>query len=163
MGREADTAGSVAEALELLGGGARYDVVLLDLAMPEQDGLDLARRVRADATLAGVRLLMLTSVTSLDPDEVRAAGVDELLTKPVLSSLLRTALLPAAGEPADEPAPQAERRPWRARAGSSSWRTTRSTRWSRPACSPPSATPPTPPSTGSPPSRPRAPVPSTRS
>ena len=42
-------------------------MVLLDLAMPEQDGLDLARQIRADGALADVRLLMLTSVTALDP------------------------------------------------------------------------------------------------
>ena len=32
---------------------------------------------------------MLTSVTTLDPEGVSDAGVDELLTKPVMSSLLR--------------------------------------------------------------------------
>ena len=104
-GVESESATSVSEAMELLTGGSAYDIVLLDLAMPQQDGLELARQVRADATLAGLRLLMLTSVTTLDPEEIRAAGVDELLTKPALSSVLRTALLHLL---ADEPAAAAD-------------------------------------------------------
>ena len=43
---------------------------------------------------------MLSSVTTVDPDELRAAGVDEALSKPVLSSVLRGVLLRLlSGEP----------------------------------------------------------------
>ena len=97
-----DSAASVPEAWALLAGGSTYDVVLLDLAMPQQDGLELARQVRLDARLADLRLLMLTSVATLDPEEIRAAGIDEVLTKPALSSVLRTALLDLL---TDEPGP----------------------------------------------------------
>ena len=106
-----DSAASAQEGLALLSarhaeGSQPYDAVLLDLAMPETDGLDLARRIRASAAFDEVRLLMLTSVTAVDPDEVREAGVDDLLTKPVLSSVLRTALSALLGG-ADADAPPA--------------------------------------------------------
>jgi CheY-like chemotaxis protein len=91
-----DGAESVAEALPLLH-STHYDVVLLDLSMPEQNGLDLARQVRAEPSIADLRLLMLSSVTALDPAEVADAGVDRALSKPVLSSVLRAALLDVFG------------------------------------------------------------------
>ncbi len=95
-GVASDAAESVAEALPLLH-STRYDVVLLDLSMPEQNGLDLARQVRADPSTADLRLLMLSSVTTLDPEEIADAGVDRALSKPVLSSVLRGALLDVLG------------------------------------------------------------------
>jgi CheY-like chemotaxis protein/HPt (histidine-containing phosphotransfer) domain-containing protein len=103
-GVASDTVASVAEALARLD-ASTYDVLLVDLAMPEHDGLELARRVRADAALDGVPLLLLTSVPTLDRDRMREAGIDEVLTKPVLSSLLREALvqlLTGEHEPATE-------------------------------------------------------------
>jgi len=103
-GMTAATASSAAEAALMLEEGPAYDVVLLDLAMPGQDGLDLARQVRAAREPSDLRLLMLTSVTTLDPVEVAEAGVDQVLSKPVMSSLLRRSLLHLlAGEPMETP------------------------------------------------------------
>ncbi len=101
-GVTSDSTGSVAEAMAMLR-AAFYDVVLLDLSMPGQDGIDLAREVRADPAFAGLQLLMLTSVTALDPDVVREAGIDRVLSKPVLSSVLRGALLDLLAEDAVAP------------------------------------------------------------
>ncbi len=95
-GIDSDGTDSVSGALPMLRSTA-YDIVLLDLAMPEQDGLDLARQVRSNPALAGLPLLMLTSVTTLDPAEVTEAGIDRALSKPVLSSVLRGALLDVLG------------------------------------------------------------------
>ena len=68
--------------------------------MPESDGLDLARWVRANHALADVRMLMMSSQPTLDPAAAHDAGVDELLSKPVMSSALRQALLHLlTGEP----------------------------------------------------------------
>jgi PAS domain S-box-containing protein len=102
-GVESDSVASVAEGLARLE-VSTYDVVLVDLAMPEQDGLDLARQVRADAALDRVPMLLLSSAPPMDRDQVRAAGIDEVLAKPVLSSVLRGALVQLlVGEP--EPSP----------------------------------------------------------
>ena len=65
-GVASDSAQSAAEAMallehSLLDDSPRYSIVLLDLAMPQQDGLDLARTIRSRPEWAGLRLLMLRS------------------------------------------------------------------------------------------------------
>jgi two-component system phosphate regulon response regulator PhoB len=79
---------------------ARPDLILLDVQMPRLDGLEVCRRLRADASLAGTRIVMLTAAGQ-DADRARglAAGADEYLTKPfsplALFTLVRS-LLPEA-------------------------------------------------------------------
>jgi DNA-binding response OmpR family regulator len=68
--------------------------------MPRLDGLEVCRQLRADASLAGTRIVMLTAAGQ-DADRARglAAGADEYLTKPfsplALFTLVRS-LLPEA-------------------------------------------------------------------
>jgi two-component system CheB/CheR fusion protein len=62
----------------------RPHTVLLDLGMPEMDGLEVARRIRADPAWAGVRIAALTGWgQESDRERTRAAGFDFHLTKPV--------------------------------------------------------------------------------
>jgi PAS domain S-box-containing protein len=88
---------SASEALGALRDGLRtgdpYDGVLLDLAMPERDGLSLAADVRAVPELADTVLLLLTSHAGADSAATREAGIAACLTKPVLAGVLREALL----------------------------------------------------------------------
>lgn len=67
---------------QLQADGASYDLVLTDVQMPNCDGLELTRRIRDHATLAGLPVLALTSLST---DEARregeAAGVTEYLVK----------------------------------------------------------------------------------
>ena len=100
------TAATALRALELMreaaGSGERFDAVLLDMAMPECDGLQLAAMVRADERLAETPLIMLTSSSEPDEEELRQAGIVECLTKPVLAGDVLEALLRAldSGAPA---------------------------------------------------------------
>jgi two-component system phosphate regulon response regulator PhoB len=79
---------------------ARPELILLDVQMPHLDGLEVCRRLRADAALAGARIVMLTAAGQ-EADRARglAAGADDYLTKPfsplALFALVR-ALLPEA-------------------------------------------------------------------
>jgi CheY-like chemotaxis protein len=58
-------------------------VVLLDLGMPEMDGFDVARAIRAEGH-AHVRIVALTGWgQQADRERTRAAGFDHHLTKPV--------------------------------------------------------------------------------
>ena len=59
------------------------DIILLDVMMPEMDGYEVAKRLRANATTATTPILMFTAKTQLD-DKVTGfeAGADDYLTKP---------------------------------------------------------------------------------
>jgi CheY-like chemotaxis protein len=60
------------------------DTVLLDLGMPGMDGLEVARRLRADPSRAGLRIVALTGWgQESDRRRTREAGFDHHLTKPV--------------------------------------------------------------------------------
>ncbi|MCH7820895.1 MAG: response regulator [Proteobacteria bacterium] len=61
-----------------------YDVLLLDMQMPEMDGLDLARAVQAMPALAELVLVLLSSVTGdVQNSQIQEAGISAHLTKPV--------------------------------------------------------------------------------
>ena len=62
----------------------RPDIVLLDIGLPELDGSEVARRLRADPETNEVRLLALTGYgRATDIARAREAGFDGHLTKPV--------------------------------------------------------------------------------
>jgi CheY-like chemotaxis protein len=87
-------------------GGRPFDVAIIDLLMPEIDGLSMARHIRDDATLAATPLMMLTSLTSRgDARLSREAGFDAYLTKPVKKALLASGLRTLIGMAA-EPTPE---------------------------------------------------------
>jgi len=73
--------------------GDRFELVVLDRHMPEIDGLELARHIRADRSLNPIHLILLTSM-SRDPGTEPAAvdGIDAHLTKPVRQSDLFDAI-----------------------------------------------------------------------
>jgi two-component system, chemotaxis family, sensor kinase CheA len=61
-----------AEAMEILENGQSFDLIVSDIDMPEIDGLELARKIRADARWKSVPMIALSS---LDRDEDRKAGI----------------------------------------------------------------------------------------
>lgn len=83
---------SGAEALARLA-HARPDLVLLDLNMPGESGLDLIRRIRADAGLAGLTLVVFTSSEEpAEADACYAAGADSYIYKPLNFALFQSVL-----------------------------------------------------------------------
>ncbi len=66
-----------------VGEGRPFSMVLLDLCMPDMDGLEFARRVTADPTLSGTPLVLLTSGPDISQADAVAAGIGARLTKPV--------------------------------------------------------------------------------
>ena len=77
---------------EAVTAGRPYDLAVLDLCMPEVDGLELARRAAADPALDVTGRVLLTSGPDLSRAETEAASLAVSLSKPVPMSLLRTAL-----------------------------------------------------------------------
>jgi PAS domain S-box-containing protein len=70
-----------------------FDVILLDLNMPEIDGYGLARMVQDDSRLASTPMIMLTSTAQRgEADKTEQAGIAAYLTKPVRSGQLRSTL-----------------------------------------------------------------------
>jgi two-component system, sensor histidine kinase and response regulator len=102
-GHRARLAGNGREALALAGQGA-FDLMLLDVHMPELDGIEVVRRVRERERITGAHLpIIALTARSRKEDRERclAAGVDDFLTKPVSAADLLAAidrLAPAAGE-----------------------------------------------------------------
>lgn len=76
------------QALEMLRTAAKqgeaYKVAVLDMMMPGMDGLELAVKIKADPSIAGTFLILLTSFgVSGDTKAVYEAGISACLTKPV--------------------------------------------------------------------------------
>jgi two-component system chemotaxis response regulator CheY len=89
FGVEADTAANGAEGLQRLSRPDRPELVLVDWNMPEMDGLEFVRRVRADPTLGGVRLVMVTTETEFERIETAMqAGIDEYVMKPFTAEMI---------------------------------------------------------------------------
>ncbi|WP_395700928.1 response regulator transcription factor [Aquabacterium sp.] len=81
-GYEVDAAGSLSAGRERLRAGG-YDALVLDLMLPDGDGLDLTRELRADARLKRLPLLMLTARGEpLDRVVGLELGADDYLPKP---------------------------------------------------------------------------------
>jgi signal transduction histidine kinase/DNA-binding response OmpR family regulator/predicted hydrocarbon binding protein len=92
-------------ALDLLEQGRTFDLALIDGQMPEMDGFELARRIRADGR-SDVRLVLLTSMNvGRDEARSRGPGFAATLTKPVKQSQLYDTLVGVmADHPRSEPA-----------------------------------------------------------
>lgn len=71
----------------------RPDLVLLDIGMPEMDGYEVARRLRACPGLGGLRIVALTGWgQDSDRRQTKAAGFDQHVVKPIESAVLATLL-----------------------------------------------------------------------
>jgi len=101
------TTGSGDEALKLLAEGVKegrmFELVLLDINLPEMMGVDLAKAIRALPECARLRIILLTNFgTKLSVREMQAAGVAECLQRPVTQSRVYdavvTVLAPASME-----------------------------------------------------------------
>ena len=105
LGWEVDAAFDGREALEALA-RRRYDVVLLDIQMPEVDGLEVARRVVATEPDPARRPWMIAVTANAivgDRETCLAAGMDDFVPKPMQPSALEAALERAMTERPSQP------------------------------------------------------------
>ncbi len=94
LGAEVDTAGNGTEALAAWEVG-RYDLVLMDCQMPEMDGLEATRAIRAREAAGGrprtIILALTANAFAEDRASCLAAGMDDLVAKPVTRDALAAA------------------------------------------------------------------------
>jgi len=89
--------GQAALALAL---SARPDLVILDVSMPELTGLDVCRRLKADAALEATPVFLLTARgQESDAEAGRVAGADQFFTKPFSPKHLVEQVRNAVGDP----------------------------------------------------------------
>ncbi len=92
MGYTADVAPDGLEAIAALE-RAQYDVVLMDVQMPELDGLEATRQIRARWPDRPVRIVAMTAnAMEGDREASLAAGMDDYLSKPIRPDELALAL-----------------------------------------------------------------------
>jgi two-component system chemotaxis response regulator CheY len=89
VGYEVLEAGNGLEALELLGTCDPVDLALVDWNMPEMDGLELVKAMRADRTYADMVVMMVSAESDMS-NVARAliVGADEYAIKPVTKDIL---------------------------------------------------------------------------
>ena len=79
---------------------SRPRLVLLDVEMPGLDGVEVARRIRADEALAGTFIVLLTSLSeATDVEAGMEAGANAYLTKPFSPQDLQTQVELLIGTP----------------------------------------------------------------
>jgi two-component system sensor histidine kinase/response regulator len=109
QGHDVRLASNGREALAVLGGGT-FDLLLLDVHMPELDGFQVVRTIRErEQTTGGHLPIIALTARSRTEDRERclAAGMDEFLSKPVRPADLWTAIdrVVIARPPAERPSP----------------------------------------------------------
>lgn len=79
----ADEVDSGAAALQSLS-QVTYDGVLLDISMPGLDGVEVCKRIRADPSLAGLRVVAYTAhAMEVEQQRYLEIGFDQVLVKPI--------------------------------------------------------------------------------
>ena len=82
--------------------GESFNLIILDLQMPEMDGLEVARRIQTMSGLGPLNIVMLTSMLMLQHDEqLQRAGILAHLMKPVRKAELLKAIVRILRPPAE--------------------------------------------------------------
>ncbi len=105
LGYRADIAGNGLEVLEALERKS-YDLILMDIEMPEMDGLEATAEVRRIWGEAGPRIVAMTANAMRgDRDRYLKAGMDDYVSKPIRIDALVQALTQGAPPPAADSDP----------------------------------------------------------
>ena len=83
------TNGKDAVAKILNGGNTRYDAILMDIQMPEMDGLEATRRIRKHLGATPLPIIAMTAhAMEIERKRCLAAGMDDHIAKPIVPAIL---------------------------------------------------------------------------
>jgi PAS domain S-box-containing protein len=104
------------EALDILRqaqvSGAPYALILVDLVMPDMDGIDLGRVIQQDPDLSGTQMILVSAYDAqAHTEKARDLHFAGILTKPIRQSQLFNALMKAAATIPDTPCEQEKPQP----------------------------------------------------
>ena len=81
---------SGADALEIAGGHDRPDLVLLDIMMPDMDGYEVCRRLKADSTTQDVPVIFITAMSEVEDETMGfSLGAVDYITKPIRPPIVK--------------------------------------------------------------------------
>ncbi len=101
MGYRADLASNGLEAVESVT-RQPYDVVFMDVQMPEMDGLEATRKIRAMSSVSQPRIIAMTAnAMQGDRELCLAAGMDDYISKPIRVNELVESLMRAGKKDVD--------------------------------------------------------------
>jgi CheY-like chemotaxis protein len=85
LGEEADVANNGLEALNAVL-NKKYDIVLMDIQMPEMDGYEATRRIRTDVSKSNQPFIIAVTAHALQGDQEKCieAGMNDYMSKPIL-------------------------------------------------------------------------------
>jgi PAS domain S-box-containing protein len=80
-----------------------FQLAIIDMRMPEMDGFELARRLKGESTLAGLPIIMMSSLDNRPERETLSdLGILSCLTKPVRQSVLLDAVVSSLAKHSEE-------------------------------------------------------------
>jgi CheY-like chemotaxis protein len=90
LGYEADSVANGKEVLEIVS-EKKYDLILMDVQMPEMDGLEATRMIRLCLSEQPVIIAMTANAMAGDREDCLRAGMEDYLSKPVnVDDLMKT-------------------------------------------------------------------------
>jgi two-component system chemotaxis response regulator CheY len=93
LGCETFEAGNGREALEFLKNQGKTDLAIVDWNMPEMDGLEFVRAVRADHAYDDMQIMMVTTENGLNHvTDALKAGANEYVMKPFAKDVIHKKL-----------------------------------------------------------------------
>lgn len=82
--RDIEQAGSAEDALKVLEGDSNVDIILMDVIMPDIDGIETVRQIKAKKELQGIPIVMVTVDTDVNTLHLAFdAGAVDYITKPI--------------------------------------------------------------------------------
>ena len=81
-----DVANDGVEAVKFMESGTTYDLILMDLFMPNLGGKEATMKIRSMNNGSALKIVALSGVDAMEKEEMEKCGFNELVTKPIKKS-----------------------------------------------------------------------------